>query len=92
VHRAADQAQHTLDAVIAKARFWQRFAGTPMNERHVKLLNRLRDGFEDKLTTSKWSAIAKCSPDGAARHQRVARAGRAAQGGSGRAQHPLRVE
>ncbi|MBI5781870.1 MAG: Fic family protein [Rhodocyclales bacterium] len=67
LHRAVDQAQHTLDAVLAKARFWQRFAGMPMNERQVKLLNRLLDGFEGKLTTSKWAAIAKCSPDTALR-------------------------
>jgi len=67
LHRALDQAQHKLDAVLAKARFWQRFAGTPMNERQVKLLNRLLDGFEGKLTSSKWAAIAKCSPDTALR-------------------------
>jgi len=34
-----------------------------MNERQVRLLHRLLDGFEDKLTTSKWTGIAKCSPD-----------------------------
>ena len=67
LHRAFDQAQHTLDAVLTKARFWQRFAGTPMNERQVKLLNRLLDGFDGKLTSSKWAAIAKCSPDMALR-------------------------
>jgi Fic family protein len=53
--------------VLVKARFWQRRAGTPLNERHVKLLNRLLDGFEGKLTSSKWAAIAKCSPDTALR-------------------------
>jgi Fic family protein len=67
LHRAVDQAQHTLNAVLAKARFWQRLAGTPMNERQVKLLNRLLDGFEGKLTTSRWAAIARCSPDTALR-------------------------
>ncbi len=67
LHRALDQAQHTLDAVLAKARFWQRFAGTPLNERQVKLLNRMLDGFEGNLTTSKWAAMAKCSPDTALR-------------------------
>ncbi|MDH5526534.1 MAG: Fic family protein [Nitrospirota bacterium] len=67
LRRAVDQAQHALDAVLAKARFWQHFAGTPMNPRQVKLLNRLLDGFEGKLTTSKWAAIAKCSPDTALR-------------------------
>ena len=67
LHRAVDQAQHTLDAVLAKSRFWQRWATTPLNERQVKLLNRLLDGFEGKLTSSKWAAIARCSPDTALR-------------------------
>ena len=67
LHRAVDQAQHTLDAVLTKTRFWQRWATMPLNERQVKLLNRLLDGFEGKLTSSKWAAIAKCSPDTALR-------------------------
>lgn len=67
LHRAVDQAQHTLDAVLTKARFWQRWATTPLNERQVKLLNQLLDGFEVKLTSSKWAATAKCSPDTALR-------------------------
>ena len=65
--RAVDQAQHTLDVVLAKVRFWQRWATMPLNERQVKLLNKLLDGFEGKLTSSKWAAIAKCSPDTALR-------------------------
>ena len=67
LHRAVDRAQHTLDAVLAKTRFWQRWATTPLNERQVKLINRLLDGFEGKFTSSKWAAIAKCSPDTALR-------------------------
>jgi len=67
LQRALDQAQHTLDAVLAKARFWQRHAGFSMNERQIKVLNRLLDGFEGHLTTRKWAAIAKCSPDTALR-------------------------
>ncbi len=70
LHRAVDEAQHTLDAVLAKTRFWQRWAApgsAPLNERQVKLVNRLLDGFEGKLTSSKWAAIAKCSPDTALR-------------------------
>ena len=65
--RAVTSAQTTLDVVLVKARFWQRWAGTPLNERQVKLLNRLLDGFNGKLTSSKWAAIAKCSPDTALR-------------------------
>ena len=67
LHRAIDQAQHTLDVVLTKTRFWQRWATMPLNERQVKLLNKLLDGFEGKLTSSKWAAIAKCSPDTALR-------------------------
>lgn len=65
--RAITSAHATLDTVLAKARFWQRWAGTPLNARQVKLLNRLLDGFEGRLTSSKWAAIAKCSPDTALR-------------------------
>ncbi|MEY4717689.1 MAG: hypothetical protein RL563_307 [Pseudomonadota bacterium] len=38
-----------------------------MNERQIKLLNKLLEGFDGKLTSSKWAAIAKCSPDPALR-------------------------
>jgi Fic family protein len=65
--RAVASAQIALDGVLLRARFWQRWAGTPMNPRQVKLLRRLLDGFEGKLTSSKWAAIAKCSPDTALR-------------------------
>ncbi len=70
LHRAVDQAQHTLDAVLLKTRFWQRVAASganPLNERQVKMVNRLLDGFEGNLTSSKWAAIAKCSADTALR-------------------------
>lgn len=65
--RAVTSALITLDAVLVKARFWQRWAGLSLNERQVKLLNRLQGGFEGKFSTSKWAAIAKCSPDTALR-------------------------
>ena len=65
--RAVDQAQDTLEAVLTKARFWHRWAATPLNERQVKLLNTLLDGFEGQLTTGKWAAVAKCSSDTALR-------------------------
>ncbi len=67
LHRALAHAQHTLDGVLATTRFWQRWATTPLNERQVTLINRLLDGFEGKLTSSKWATIAKCSPDTALR-------------------------
>jgi Fic family protein len=67
LHRAIDGAQETLGAVLLKAQFWERFAKEPLNERQIKVLNRLLDGFEGKLTTSKWAKLAKCSQDTAYR-------------------------
>jgi Fic family protein len=65
--QAINAAHLSLDQVFNKAIFWQRWTSTPLNTRQIKLLNRLLDGFEGKLTTSKWAAIAKCSPDTALR-------------------------
>jgi len=65
-----DQAQHTLDGVLARTRAWQRWTAPgspPFNTRQVKLLGRLLEGFEGKLTSTRWAAIAKCSPDTALR-------------------------
>ena len=53
--------------MLAKARFWERFAQASLNARQVKVLNRLLDGFEGKLTTSKWARLTKCSQDTAYR-------------------------
>ncbi len=64
---ALEQAESVLNEVVAKARFWQRWAGVSLNERQIKLLNRLLDGFEGTLSSGKWATIAKCSPDTALR-------------------------
>ena len=60
---AIDGAQTTLGIVLAKARFWEAIAGIAINERQRVVLNRLLDGFEGKLTTSKYAKLAKCSQD-----------------------------
>ncbi|MDX2145213.1 MAG: Fic family protein [Rhodospirillaceae bacterium] len=65
--RAFEGADTTLGTVLAKARFWENHAGDPFNERQRIMLNRLLDGFEGKLTSSKWAKIAKCSQDTASR-------------------------
>ena len=65
--RAIQSADETLAQVLAKARFWQHWAGTPLNDRQIKLLDKLLDGFDGKLTSSKWAAIGKCSQDTALR-------------------------
>jgi Fic family protein len=65
--RAIEGAHDTLGSVLAKARFWERFATTPLNKRQIAILNRLLDGIEGRLTTSKWAKMAKCSQDTAYR-------------------------
>src|SRR5438105_14539474 len=65
--RAIDGAQTTLSAVLSKAQFWDRVRGIPMNERQRLVLNKLVDGFEGKLTTSKYAKLTGCSHDTALR-------------------------
>ncbi len=65
--RAFERAETTLEAVLAKARFWDRHSGTAINERQRKIVNQMLNGFEGKLTSSKWAKLAKCSQDTALR-------------------------
>ncbi|WNO53643.1 Fic family protein [Stakelama saccharophila] len=64
---AIDGADGVLAAVLAKARFWEAHGREGLNERQQKIIERLLDGFEGKLTSSKWAKIAKCSTDTALR-------------------------
>ena len=65
--RALQEADVMLEAVLQKAHFWRQWAGTPLNARQIKVLNRMLDGFEGKLTNKKWAALCKCSSDTALR-------------------------
>jgi Fic family protein len=65
--RAIDGARETLGAVLDKKGFWDRFKDIEFNDRQRAVINRLLDGFEGKLTTSKYATIAKCSQDTAHR-------------------------
>ena len=65
--RAFDGAETILASVMRKAHFWEALADQPLNERQRKVLNRLLDGFEGKLTNAKWAALAKTSSDTALR-------------------------
>lgn len=64
---ATENADETVGKVLAKSKFWQRFAEESLNERQIKMLNKLLDGFEGKLRTEKWAKMTKCSPDTALR-------------------------
>jgi len=67
LQRAIHGAQVVLVAVMDKARFWERAGTVALNARQIAVLNRLLDGFEGKMTSSKWATIAKCSQDTANR-------------------------
>ena len=56
-----------LARIIRKAQFWTTHTNVIVNERQKKLLNKMLDGFDGKLTSSKWAKIAKCSKDSAIR-------------------------
>ena len=65
--RAIDAAQTALRSVLDKAKFWERIRGVAINDRQRLVLNKLLDGFEGKLTTTKYAKLTKSSPDTALR-------------------------
>jgi Fic family protein len=65
--RAIGGWEKILAAVLVKAEFWKVHAGASFNDRQRKVINRLLDGFEGKLTSSKWAKLTKCSQDTALR-------------------------
>jgi Fic family protein len=65
--RAFGGAETILAVVLTKARFWELHAGASLNDRQRTIINRLLDGFEGKLTSSKWAMLTKCSQDTALR-------------------------
>ncbi len=65
--RAIHGSKSILKSTLNKASFWQQHAGDKFNARQKVMLNRLLDGFDGKLTSSKWAKIMKCSQDTAQR-------------------------
>ena len=59
--------EQSLRGALRKTEFWNSHADTEFNERQRKIINRLYDGFEGPLTSSKWAKICHCSPDTALR-------------------------
>ena len=64
---AINSTDETLSKILQKAEFWKLHSATIFNDRQQKIINRLLDGFDGKLTTSKWGKINKCSQDTALR-------------------------
>lgn len=65
--RAIEGADAEMQSVLFKANFWNRWRSVVLNERQVKMLNMILDGFEGNLTNKKWSTINHCSSDTALR-------------------------
>lgn len=67
LYRTLISTDETLKRVLYKTEFWDKHKETILNSRQRFMLNKLLDGFDGKLKTSKWAKIAKCSPDTALR-------------------------
>ncbi|MBL7808141.1 MAG: Fic family protein [Saprospiraceae bacterium] len=67
LNSALQNTDSMLAQVLTKANFWDKHRNTNLNDRQRLMLNKLFDGFEGKLNTSKWAKIAKCSADTALR-------------------------
>lgn len=67
LNRALSAAETTLNSVLKKSRYWTFLNRKNLTERQKLMLNKLLDGFEGKLNTSKWAKITKVSTDTALR-------------------------
>jgi Fic family protein len=67
LNHAIAASEETLGVVLVKAHFWKIHSNESFNERQRAVVNRLLDGFEGKLTSSKWAKLTKCSQDTALR-------------------------
>ncbi|CAN5358161.1 Fic family protein [soil metagenome] len=65
--RALIASEEGLSNVVYKAKFWDKIKNENLNDRQRIMINKMIDGFEGKLTSSKWARICKCSQDSALR-------------------------
>lgn len=94
LEKAISRASATIERTLHKAAYWDRFRETAINERQRKVVNRLWDGFEGKLTPSKWARMCRCSQDTALRdiEDLVAKGMLRDNGKAGRSPHYLLPE
>ncbi len=67
MYRSLINTEETLSGVLYKTDFWEKYTEMELNSRQRLMLNKLLDGFDGKLKTSKWAKITKCSVDTALR-------------------------
>ena len=65
--RTLSASTQNVASVMTKATFWEKHRTAALNPRQRTMLNKLIDGFEGKLTSSKWAKMTKSSPDTALR-------------------------
>lgn len=65
--RAILNSDEVLGKILTKSHFWKQHTSLSLNPRQIKVINRLLDGFDGKLTSTKWAKICKCSQDTALR-------------------------
>ena len=85
---ALDHAKIEIQEAVETARFWEKYADVPFNERQRRILTRFIAHFEGKLTTSKYAKLAKCPQDTALQDlQALTAHGVLTTAGSGRGTH-----
>ena len=67
LENAINRASGVIERTLQKAAYWDKFHNVEINERQRKVVNRLWNGFDGKLTSSKWAKICHCSQDTALR-------------------------
>lgn len=64
---AIDNSDKLLNDIFKRAEFWEKNKSQVLNDRQIKVLTKLLDNFEGKLTSNKWAKICNCSHDTANR-------------------------
>ena len=67
LEKALIEAEKALARVLNKSKFFDKYRLVSLNERQLNMINMLWDGFDDKMSTSTWASLNKCSPDTALR-------------------------
>ncbi len=67
LYNALNSSDAILAKVLHKAKFLQQNSSTIFNSRQKFMINKLLDGFEGNLSSTKWAKISKCSQDTALR-------------------------
>lgn len=65
--RALDRASKELTGVLQRSSFWSDKKEFALNPRQRKIVTKLLEGFDGKLTSTKYMKLAKCSQDTATR-------------------------